>query len=273
MFQTGEKKIGLIATDLDGTLLDSGGVIPARNVSALKAAIARGIYVTIATGRMFASASRFAAEIGIDIPLICYNGAMVRRPDGDMLSHRPLDLEAARALLAIFKDRGTYVQAYIDDVLYVKDAGDTNFQNYLRHFRIDGCVIGDALYRPETPPTKLLAMTGGLEHSKRLADELHQRFGEQVYVTSSNADFVEMMNPLVDKGRSLALLAESLGVPMEQVMTLGDGENDVEMVSRAGCGIAMANARLRLKEAASVVGPTNDECGVAWAVEQFALRQ
>ena len=271
MSRTYEKKIKLIATDLDGTLLGNDGKIPARNVSALREAIASGVYVTISTGRMFASTRRFAAEIGIDIPLICYNGAMMRHPDGTTLSHQPLDMDAALQLLTIFRERRIYVQSYIDDALYIEDAQDEHFQNYLKHFRIDGDAVGEALYRPQTPPTKLLAMMDDAESSRALADELRRDFGDRVYITGSNIDFVEMMNPNVNKGRSLEMLAQTLGIGMDEVMALGDGENDLEMLARAGLGVAPANARDRVKKVAADVGPANSESFVAWATEKYAL--
>ncbi len=266
-----EKKIRLIATDLDGTLLDDTGNIPPRNRDALVRAIACGVDVTIATGRMFRSASRFASELGVKVPLICYNGAMVRRPDGYTLLHHRLDLEIARRALAIFRERKIYVQSYVDDALYIRDTADAAFAFYLKHYGIVGEAIGDALYEPETPPTKLLAMTDGAEASHILMREFREQFGPDLYVTSSNANFVELMNPIVNKARSLSALASDLGVPMENVMALGDGENDLEMLRAAGTGVAMGNARQHVQDAADAVAPANDSCGVAWAVERYAL--
>ena len=265
------KKIRLIATDLDGTLLDNTGTIPARNRDALVCAMERGVIVTIATGRMFHSANRFASEIGVRAPLICYNGAMVRYPDGRTLYHHKLDMAIARRALAIFRERRIYVQSYIEDVLYIRDAGDEEFVAYMKHFGIEGRAIGDDLYEPSIAPTKLLAMTSGAEASQAMMREFRELFGPDLYVTSSNANFVELMNPVVNKARSLSALANDLGVPMENVMALGDGENDVEMLIAAGTSVAMGNARQRAKDAADAVAPMNDECGVAWAVETFAL--
>jgi Cof subfamily protein (haloacid dehalogenase superfamily) len=263
------KKIRLIATDLDGTLLDETGSVPARNRDALVRAMERGVLVTIATGRMFRSANCFASEIGVKIPLICYNGAMARSPDGGTLYHHRLDLGIARRALAVFRERGIYVQSYIDDTLYIRDADDEKFAFYLKHYGIMGEAIGDVIYEPSVPPTKLLAMTSGIEESHVLTREFSGAFGPDLYVTSSDANFVELMNPVVNKARGLTALACDLDVPMENVMALGDGENDVEMLRAAGVGIAMAGARQSAKEAARDIAPANGECGVAWAVEKY----
>jgi len=264
-------EIKLIASDLDGTLLDSSGKIPERNRDAVFAARERGVRFTISTGRMFHSARRFAAQLGIEIPMICYNGAMLCSPEGEVFSHDTLDLAIARELLAIFRDRGMYVQSYIEDVLYIRNPNDVEFQNYMRHFGITGKAVGDALYAPETAPTKLLVTTSGAEQSAALSRELAERFGARIYVTSSNADFVEVMNPDVNKGRALRNLADRLGIAMESVMAIGDGENDLEMIRAAGTGVAMANGRQRTKDAADLVAPANDEDGLAWAIATCIL--
>ena len=263
--------IKLIATDLDGTLLDSAGKIPERNKAALLAAMERGVYVTLCTGRMFGSAKRFTSQLGITIPVICYNGAMVRRPDGEMLSHHPLEMGLARRLLAIFKERDIYVQSYVDDILYVRDEDEEEFQIYMRHFGVTGRAVGNDLYTPSVAPTKLLAVGDTVDEAETLMYELQGKFGGEVYVTRSNADFVEMMDPRAGKGRALATLAESLGISMDEVLAIGDGENDAEMIECAGFGIAMANGRERPKSLALEIAPSNDEDGVAWAVEKYVL--
>lgn len=263
--------IKMIATDLDGTLLNSAGKISERSKAALLAAKEHGVYVTLSTGRMFSSASRFAGEIGVEIPLICYNGAMVRRPDGEMLSHLPLDMGPARDALAFFKERGIYVQSYVDDMLYVRAENEEEFQTYIRHFGVVGYAIGDAVFEPLSPPTKLLAVSDSDEEAVALMLELRKKFGGEVFVTRSNPDFVELMNPLAGKERALATLAKSLGVEMSEVLAIGDGENDMGMIQNAGIGLAVANGRESLKAAARGIAPSNDEDGVAWAVEKYVL--
>ena len=265
--------IKLIASDLDGTLLDSSGEIPERNSRAVADAMKAGVTVAISTGRMYSSAATFARKLGLGgTPIICYNGAMIRSETGEPLLNLKLDLDVALEMLAIFRERGVYVQSYIDDELFVKDCNDSNFQYYHRHFGIEGKALGDKIFEPQVPPTKFLTRTSGFEASRALTKEFSERFAGRAYVTSSNEDFVEMMNPEADKGKCLRKLADTLGIPMENVMALGDGDNDVEMIKAAGLGIAMANARPETKTAAREIAPTNDECGVAWAIEKYVLR-
>ncbi|GHV56192.1 haloacid dehalogenase [Synergistales bacterium] len=260
--------IKLIASDLDGTLLDSTGKLPERNIRAVKSAIAKGIVFAICTGRMYSSAMRFAEQIGEKMPLICYNGAMLLDTDGRELQHIRLGVAIARELLAIFKERGTYVQMYLDDKLYIKTTDADEFQMYMKHFGMSGAAIGDELYSPVSEPTKLLVMTKDGEEAKSLMRELQDRFGEKLYVTRSNSDFVEMMNPNVNKWNALLKLAEHMGFTADEVMAMGDGDNDVEMVANSGMGIAMSNGGERIKKAAKYIAPSNDDGGAGWAIEK-----
>jgi Cof subfamily protein (haloacid dehalogenase superfamily) len=253
-------------------MLDSLGRIPERNAAAVREAMSAGIIVTISTGRMYKSASMFAGALGLgNTPIVCYNGAMIRDPRGDTPMHLKLDLGVAAEMLAIFRERGFYVQSYIDDELYVKDEEDDSYLDYSKNFGVAGIPVGDELFSPKTAPTKLLARTSGLEESHALIGEFTERFRGRAYVTSSNADFVEMMHPGAGKEKCVRHLAQSLGIPMENVMTMGDGDNDTEMLRAAGIGIAMGNARDDTKAAANATAPANDECGVAWAIEKYAL--
>jgi Cof subfamily protein (haloacid dehalogenase superfamily) len=254
-------------------MLDSSGRIPERNLRAVKEAALCGVTVTISTGRMYKSAAVFAERLDLgNTPIICYNGSMIRDSDGNMPTHLKLEICVAREMLEIFRDRGIYVQSYIDDELYVQKRDDDAYLDYAKNFGVAGIAVGEALFAPSLRPTKLLAKTNGLAASRDLISEFSEKFGGRAYITSSNADFVEMMNPEASKGKCLAKLANMLGIPMENVMALGDGDNDAEMLASAGIGIAMSNARDETKAAADDIAPSNDECGAAWAIEKYILQ-
>lgn len=262
-------EIKLIVTDLDGTFLSSEGRVLADNVDAALRARAHGVPVTVASGRMFASARRFAEAMGAagDEPLICYNGAMIRRMDGTIVSHTTLDVDIARRCLAMLRARGIYVQSYTDDELLIASMEASEYEYYLAHYGIVGRIVGDALYDQPTPPTKLLALTRGYEETTSMMAMMRETFGERIYATSSDPILLELMAPTVSKSGALRELAQLFGVDMQSVMAIGDGDNDADMIAAAGVGVAMGNARPAPKAAADIIVPTNDECGFAAAID------
>ena len=116
-------------------------------------------------------------------------------------------------------------------------------------------------------------MVDSEEKSLLVIDELKNNFGEEVYIARSNFEFIEIMDKSVNKGRGLAALASGMGIAMNEVLAIGDGENDAEMIEEAGIGIAVGNASQKAKDAAGWIAPSNNENGVAWAVEKFVLRK
>jgi len=262
--------IKLVAVDLDDTLLNSKIAIGPRSLVAIREAMAQGVVVTIATGRMYRSTLPFARQLELDVPLITYNGALVKASlSGTTYLHRPLDLAVAREVLALFKDRGWHIQAFVDDVLYVAEIND-KVLSYQRVAKVEPVVIGKDLYRLTAPPTKLLAIADPAE-IKAIYKEVHATFGDRLFLTASKRYFLEMINPDVNKGKALAFLAAQLGIKREEVMAVGDSYNDLEMIEYAGLGVAMGNAPDEVKARAKAVTCSNDEDGVAEAIWRYVL--
>ena len=129
--------IKLIAIDLDDTLLDNRQQLSPRTLAVLQQAMRNGVAVTIATGRMFQSALPFATELGIKLPLITYNGALIRQGDnGETIFHRPIETELAQELADLFRRRNWYLQKYVDDRLYVAEL-DENARFYADYANVE----------------------------------------------------------------------------------------------------------------------------------------
>lgn len=262
----------LVVLDLDDTLLRADLSISFRNKEVLSRVLSRGILVTLATGRMYPSALPYARELGISLPIITYNGAMIRSlSEGKVLFHRPIDPVVAREVLLFFREAGCYIQAYVNDELLVEKK-DEKALEYARLSGVHPRVLGEALYELSDPPTKLLAITGE-EEADALVKEVRRRFEGRLWAVQSKRNFVDMAPPSVNKGRAVAFLAERLNIPMGEVLAIGDSDNDAEMIAQAGMGIAMGNASSRAKAAAKAIAPSNEEDGVAWALEYFVLKK
>jgi Cof subfamily protein (haloacid dehalogenase superfamily) len=262
--------IKLIAVDLDDTLLDNSQKVSPRVKAAVRSAVAEGVAVTLSTGRMHRSALPYALELDLDIPLITYNGALIRSSlSGETLLHRPLEAQTAAEVLALFRERGWYIQAYIDDVLYVKER-DAMSHYYEGVSGVKAIPIGDKLFSLDTAPTKLLAMAEP-ELMAQIRPVLAAHFGDRLYAAISKPLYLEIVDPSVNKGTALEFLAKRLGIGREAVMAMGDSLNDLDMIQYAGWGVAMGNAREEVKKIARVVTGRNDADGVAEAIEKYVL--
>ncbi|MFZ7101309.1 MAG: Cof-type HAD-IIB family hydrolase [Peptococcaceae bacterium] len=258
----------LIAIDLDDTLLRNDLIISTRAKNAIRESIAQGTLVTFATGRMYRSALPYALDLKLDLPLITYQGALVRYADGRTVYHRPLPLETAREVINFAKPAGLHINAYLNDELYMEKATEwgTNYSAIVK-------VPVNYIHLPaglHSDPTKILII-GESNRLDQLSPSLQEHFGETINITKSKDHFLEISHPVATKGNALKELALSLDIPREQVIAIGDNMNDLDMIKFAGCGVAMGNAVEPLKQAADIVTRTNDDDGVAEIIEKLVL--
>lgn len=263
-------QVQLIAIDLDGTLLNNDLQISDRAQRAIRAAGENGVKVTLCTGRMYASARLYALELGLDLPLITYNGALVKTSgSGDVLYHRTVPVELARQVVQLGRKYRCQINVYHQDRLYVENISD-RAKLYASRTNVRLYHVHDLIEFLEHSPTKVLA----INKEEVLADmeaEFRSMWGNQLYITKSSPDFLEFLNPEATKGRGLEAVARALGVPREKIMAIGDSYNDLEMFKAAGYAVAMGNARKEIQDAADYVTCSNDDDGVAEAIENLVL--
>ena len=161
---------------------------------------------------------------------------------------------------------------YINDQLYVREITPET-EAYVDRSSVTAIAVGDLRSVLDTEPTKILALCDDSDLISHTLNTLRQRYEPaELYLTMSVATFFEATNPLVNKGTAVQYLAEEyLGLKPENVMTIGDNFNDVEMIQYAGIGVAMGNAPDGVKAMADWVAPTVEEDGVVAAIEQFLL--
>ena len=262
-----------MALDLDDTLLDARLKIPERSRTAIGTAREAGVRVTLATGRMFRSAVPYARELGVEDYLITYQGALVRHAvTGETLFHRPVPLAEALEVLALVKPYGYHINIYLDDSLYVAEHTRESEQ-YGAMSKIPVEAVGDLaifLEKRRQDPTKVLVVSQE-EKLDQLAQVVRPVLGSRLHITKSKPHFLEFSHPLANKGDALASIAGHYGIKQEEIIAVGDGYNDVEMIDYAGLGVVVGNARPEIKERADYVCCSNEECGVAEVVEKFIL--
>jgi Cof subfamily protein (haloacid dehalogenase superfamily) len=261
--------------DLDGTLLNSDWEISPRTERAIRAASARGVYVILATGRMYASTLRYALRLDLRLPVITYNGALVKDvATGEVIYQRMLPKEYAREVLALVKELSYPVNLYFnhgEDRLYV-DRVSAAVRRYSRQSSVPFFEVPDLMALLDRDPIKLVVIKEE-EALDALIEESRRRWGEAIYVTKSEPTYLEFLHPEATKGRGLAAVARYFGVPREEIMAIGDSFNDLEMFKYAGFSVAMGNAREVVRRAADYVAPPCQEDGVAQVLERFVLDQ
>ncbi|WP_378950419.1 Cof-type HAD-IIB family hydrolase [Pelosinus sp. sgz500959] len=262
--------IKLVAIDMDDTLLDNTLKVSSRTCEAIRKAQEQGVIVTIATGRMFASVVPFAQQLNIQVPVISYNGGMVRHPHSkEVLFHQSLGATIAGKIVEIFRERGWYLQSYMDDEFYVIERCE-KAKGYEKLSGIQAIVVGDAFYTMKHEPTKMLSVAEPHE-LEEIQQVLNKELGDTVFLATSKSRFLEITHPQVNKGHALAVLAEKLMIRQDEIMAIGDSNNDYPMIEYAGFGVAMGNASARVKSIAQAVTADNNHHGVAEAIEKYVL--
>lgn len=266
-----QSQIQLLAFDLDGTTVNHDIEISPRVLGAVQAAMARGVRVTIATGRNVPGTRPFVEHFGVNTPVICQQGGLIYDFATETVLHEiSLPHDMACELAALERDHPTWKAVmYQRDRIFVTDGPFFASLDGLVGFNpivmSDLCAVLDGV-----DADKILFTVDPNEApaAMRIVKSL---VGDRANVVQSHAMFVEV-NPLgADKGTALGMLATDLGIVREHVMAIGDQGNDATMVAWAGLGVAMDNANEVTKAVADWVAPSIDDDGAAVAIERFIL--
>lgn len=268
----------LIVLDLDGTAIVDGQ-LPSPAVRAAIAAAQRcGTHVVFATGRNYHSARKFAAACDLRSPLICFQGSLIKEVDGAQatLLTRFLPAEPLAEACALAESLDLQFDLYTEDRIYrTRELYPQAFYDLWFELPAERTpTLAEALQRIAAAgqqPIKGIFIAQPAEHD-RLAPQLQARFAGRLGVLRSHPLFLEVLAPQASKGDAAAFLAARYGIPREEVIAVGDAENDLSMIAWAGLGVAMGNAAPAVLAAADWVAPSVYEDGVATVIERFVLR-
>jgi Cof subfamily protein (haloacid dehalogenase superfamily) len=272
--------IRLLALDIDGTILDSHGNVPGANRDAIARAIDAGVEVALATGRRYDFARSIFEQLPSPLTLILSNGAIVKTREGETLIRDLLPREAAAAVLArvprhrktaaVVFDRPRAGQVVFEEI-------DWNHPRHAAFFAsnrpflhvvspLEACLTEDPIQ---------VMFTGRCVEMRELFDDLEQGAGSySVALTEyEHRDFslVDVVRAGCSKGSALRTWSERRGFRRDEVMAMGDNLNDLQMLEFAGTPVLMGNALPELKARGWAVTGTNDEAGVARAIETYIL--
>ena len=212
----------------------------------------RGVSVTLATGRMYQPSNRFAGELNITAPLICYQGALIREPNnGHVLWQKPLPLPLARTIVAEIRETGAHLYAFVDGSVYVEEPREADL-TYARHNGVELNLVDDVMSHLDSPPMEIAAR-GTSAELDRLIAALRACCGSEVIVNKVHDSFCEIAHATSGKGNALKYLAGRLGIPQSETVAIGDSPNDVSMLRWAGLGIVVGDASDEVRAAADWV--------------------
>ncbi|MDF2566850.1 MAG: Cof-like hydrolase [Oscillospiraceae bacterium] len=272
--------IKLIATDLDGTILDSESNLSKANELALQKAIEQGILVVPSTGRVLNQLPRSISRLSGVQYVISSNGAVIT--DIRQNKHVYLDLISINALKSVLEVLDKYevlLEIYLDDEAYVQKSSlehldDYQVQRISRCLLENSCTVVDNLERhifhTNEPAEKLNIRFKNIEIYQSVWAELEAL--SEIAVTSSGWDCIEIITATANKGNALKYLCDMLHISRENVMAIGDGLNDKEMLQFTGVSVAMGNSSEELKKEADFITLKNIEDGFAYAIQKYALK-
>ena len=264
--------IKLLALDLDGTIVAHLQDLTPTTQAAIEAATERGIKVVIATGREIHSTLPFHAQLKLDTPVICYQGAATYDPQtGQTVTSIGIPLVQTYQIIDFTRSRNIALNLYIDDMGYTENITAESKQVFEKTGAIH-TLVEDLKQVITRDPVKGLIVHPA-EECESLVRQLRQSTNGDVKVVRSLDNLVELTSPAVSKGKALANVAKRYGIAQSEVMAVGDQDNDIEMIEWAGLGIAMGNASPNAKAVADHIAPPISEEGVIWAIKKFILEE
>lgn len=271
--------IRLIAIDLDGTIFSDQKEISERTMETLRKAYEMGAYIVPATGRLPAGIPGELLEMpGVEYAITSNGAKIIHLPTGKELYARTMDKERAWEILKQFGKYDVLQEIYFRNRGYVPARQYEQVAKYhaverMREYFLNSrSPIEDMeafVAAQDAQVDKIQVLFSDMDELRRAWDDI--RDYTDIEPVSSLSYNIEINAKGVNKGSALVELARILNIPIAQTMACGDGDNDIELVRQAGIGVAMENACPRVIEAADFVTKSNNEDGVAYAVEKFVI--
>lgn len=265
--------IRLAAFDLDGTLVGPALTIAPRLKAAVARALAEGVIVTLATGRGPSPTDQFAAELNLDAPLVCFQGGIVYDYRAKKILHETrLDPAVIPAIVRLSQERGWNLEFECPDMIYLQ-RGSNHPQELFELLKVADWKWVDNFLTdlPEIPHKFILTLHDRAERDA-LAAELRASFDQslaKITVVPSHPILVEGLPHGMSKAVGLQWLIDCLGVQPQEVLAVGDNDNDAEMLRWAGVGVAMSGGSPAALAAADWIAPSVEEDGAAVALEKY----
>jgi Cof subfamily protein (haloacid dehalogenase superfamily) len=262
--------IRLFVSDVDGTLVRHDKTLAPATIDAAKRLEHATVHMTLISARPPSGILPLARALGLTAPLGAFNGGTLVMPSGDILTARHLSADASRKAYAIVRASGASLWVFADGKWFADDATNPHVPHEVKSAMVDPVLDGDweSLHGRID---KIVGVSDDVPTITKLEADSKAAIGSDAEISCSQTYYCDITHPLANKGDGIVALCAAIGVPLEETVAIGDMPNDVPMLKRAGIAIAMGQAPVAVTAEADWVSATNDEDGVAKAIERILL--
>ena len=261
--------IKMVATDIDGTIVKWGCDYSDGVKSCVKKLCDNGVKVVLVTGRMHCATTHVAEALGLKTPIVSYQGGLIKNNNGETLYQQNLDSDTAKKIIKWARKNDVHINLYLDDKLYVEK--DNEFvRKYTdgKFISYEVCNFDDLNIENVN---KILAIDfNDAERVTGWVCELRKNHPE-LYIVKSTPYFCEIGSSKAKKSAGVEFLANQWGIKKDEILTIGDQDNDIELLKAGGVPVAMGNASDELKKYACYITDTVENDGFAKAVEKYCF--
>lgn len=259
----------LLAADIDGTLLNSKGQLTDRTISAVKKLIDKGFMFVLSTGRPYQGITKFINALGLEnMPYILYNGAMIME-GGETIYSLTLQEDIATKIVEEGHKRNSTQICWANNQLY-SEFDSEKVQFYKAISGVEPVIVENLAEVSKLGITKLVWYDDPAS-TAMYHEQMQTLMGNVVNVHPSRIDFLEFVNKECSKAVALNIIAEKFNIDISQTVAIGDGFNDLPMLTAAGLGVAMGNANDKVKTKCKMVCCSCDDDGLARFIEDYLL--
>ncbi|HEX4950175.1 MAG TPA: Cof-type HAD-IIB family hydrolase [Blastocatellia bacterium] len=275
--------IKLLALDIDGTLLNRKSKVTPRVREALDAAQAQGVLIALVTGRRFSSARPIVQELELSIPLVSHNGALTKNITTlETIQYHPFANTTACEVIRLGREYKADIICCDDPhglgTMVMEGFSPENraLEMYLKKYWDSVVEVPDLLAYLQHDPIQIM-FSGPCNRMDEFCQILEAKIGAHAKVFQTryrqvDLTIVDVLSPAASKGEAVAELARTHNIAQAEIMAVGDNHNDLPMLRYAGVGVVMANAEDELKQLGFALTASNEEDGVAVAIEKFILQ-
>lgn len=265
-----DNPIRLFVSDVDGTLVRTDKSLAQATIDAAGRLKQASVTMTLISARPPSGILPIARMLGITAPIGAFNGGTLAMPSGDILTARHLSAEASRKAVDIVMASGAAIWVFADGKWFASDDTNPHVPHEKRAAMVDP-VVGTDFEALHGRIDKIVGVSDDAALIAKLEADQKAAIGNDAEISCSQTYYCDITHPLANKGDGIIALAAAIGVPLAETAAIGDMPNDLPMLHKAGMGIAMGQAPAVVKAAADWISASNDEDGVAKAIERILL--